>query len=59
MNKDRSECIIFTMKKLIGFVLIWISVGMVFMMFLPNLFWGILFSVLLFFVGYRLFSCDC
>ncbi|MCM1536977.1 MAG: hypothetical protein NC254_01120 [bacterium] len=47
------------MRKLIGFVLIWISVGMVFMMFLPNLFWGILFSALLFFVGYRLFSCDC
>ena len=47
------------MKKLIGFIFIWVAVGMIFMMFLPNLFWGIVFSALLLVTGLQLFKCGC
>ena len=47
------------MKKLIGFIFIWIAVGMIFMMFLPNLFWGIVFAALLLIAGFQLFKCGC
>lgn len=47
------------MKKLIGFIFIWIAVGMIFMMFLPNLFWGIVFAALLLLAGCQLFKSEC
>ena len=45
------------MKKVCGFALFWIAIGMFIMMLLPNLVWGVIVLVGLLLVGYRLFCC--
>ena len=46
------------MKKIIGFALFFIAVGIIIMMFLPNIFVGILVALLSILFGYLLF-CNC
>jgi hypothetical protein len=43
------------MKRLIGFVLFWIAVGMIIRMMLPNDFTGLVMICVLMLVGYNLF----
>lgn len=45
------------MKKVMGFALFCIALGMFIMMLLPNLVWGVIILVLLLLTGYRLFCC--
>lgn len=45
------------MKKVIGFALIWIAVGMFIMMLLSNIPWGIVIMLALLLAGYKLFCC--
>ena len=44
-------------KRLIGFILFWIAVGMAIMIFLPNEVLGILIILVLLLLGYNLFCC--
>ena len=46
-----------SMKRLIGFILFWIAVGMAIMIFLPNEVLGILIIFVLLLLGYNLFCC--
>lgn len=43
------------MKRIIGFALFFIAVGIIIMMFLPNIFVGILIALLCILFGYLLF----
>ncbi|MDO4439788.1 MAG: hypothetical protein Q4B74_01550 [Eubacteriales bacterium] len=43
------------MKRLIGFTLIWIAVGMLIMLLLSSIPWGITIIIALFLTGYCLF----
>ena len=43
------------MKRVLGFALFWMALGMFIMMLLPNLVWGVILTVLFLVVGYRLF----
>ncbi len=43
------------MKRVIGFALFWIAVGMVLMMLLSNVFWGVVIVIILTFLGYHCF----
>lgn len=45
------------MKRVTGFVLFWIAVGMVVNMLLPNLFVQILIIILCILIGYELYNC--
>ena len=45
------------MKRVCGFAMFWIAVGMIIMMLLPNLVWGVILTVLFLIIGYRLFCC--
>ena len=45
------------MKQLLGFVLIWIGIGMCIMLFLRNSFIALFIIVFCLWVGYKLFSC--
>lgn len=45
------------MKRVAGFALFWIAVGMVIDMLLPNLFVQILCAVLFILIGYELYCC--
>ena len=45
------------MKRLIGFIMFWIAVGMAIMIFLPNEVLGILIIFILLLLGYNLFCC--
>ena len=47
------------MKKLIGYTLFWIGIGMLIMLLLKNIWIGILSIVLLLLLGYILFDCNC
>lgn len=42
-------------KQLVGFILFWIAVGMLFMLFMPNNFVGILLAAAFLLIGYHLF----
>lgn len=42
-------------KQLIGFILFWIAVGMLFMLFMPNNFVGILLAAAFILIGYNLY----
>lgn len=46
------------MKKVIGFAMFFIAVGMLIMMLLPNIFLGIVLICLCLIIGYHLF-CGC
>ena len=45
------------MKKVMGFALFCMALGMFIMMLLPNLVWGVIILVLLLLTRYRLFCC--
>ena len=45
------------MKRVLGFALFWMALGMFFMMLLPNLVCGVILTVLFLIIGYRLFCC--
>lgn len=45
------------MKKVCGFALFWLAVGMFIMMLLPNIVWGVIIIVTCLVLGYRLFCC--
>lgn len=45
------------MKRVIGFALFWVAVGMVLDMLLPNMFVQVLCVILCLLVGYELFCC--
>lgn len=45
------------MKRMIGFILIWLAVGMLIKLFITNTILTLLLIILLFFIGYRLFLC--
>ncbi|EDY33640.1 hypothetical protein [[Ruminococcus] lactaris] len=43
------------MKRLVGFALFWLSVGMVIMMFLSDIFWGTVLVIMCLILAYCLF----
>lgn len=45
------------MKKIIGFILFWIAIGMLFMLIISNTFWGVIIIALLLLIGYNLYFC--
>lgn len=45
------------MKRVCGFALFWMAMGMFVMMLLPNLVIGVIITIILLIVGYRLFCC--
>ncbi len=45
------------MKKVCGFALFWIAIGMFIMMLLPNTVIGVILIIVLLVTGYRLFCC--
>ena len=45
------------MKKVLGFALFCMALGMFIMMLLPNLVWGVIILVGLLLTGYRMFCC--
>lgn len=45
------------MKRVLGFALFFVALGMIIMMLLPNLFWGVIVVIILLLVGYNLFCC--
>lgn len=47
------------MKKLIGYTLFWIGIGMLIMLMLKNIWIGILLIILLLLLGFILFDVDC
>lgn len=47
------------MRKLIGFILFWIAIGMLLMLLITNIWIGILTIILLLILGYNLFDCGC
>lgn len=47
------------MKKLIGYTIFWIGIGMLLMLLLTNIWIGILLIILLLLLGFILFDVDC
>ncbi|MEF9917064.1 MAG: hypothetical protein RR275_04115 [Lachnospiraceae bacterium] len=45
------------MKRIIGFSLFFIAVGMLIMLFIPNTFVGVMLILLCLLIGYNLFCC--
>ncbi len=45
------------MKKVCGFSLFWMALGMFIMMLLPNLVWGVILTIVFLVAGYKLFCC--
>lgn len=45
------------MKRVAGYTLFWIAVGMLISLFISNTFWNILLIFVLLLVGYNLFVC--
>ncbi|MCD7865168.1 MAG: hypothetical protein LUG54_03985 [Clostridiales bacterium] len=43
-------------RQLLGFMMFWFAVGMLFMMFVPNNFVGVLLAGALLLIGYHMFS---
>lgn len=43
------------LKQLVGFILFWIAVGMLFMLFMPNNFVGVLIAAGFLLLGYNLY----
>ena len=46
-------------KQLLGFIMFWMAVGMLFMVFIPNNFVGVLLAAAFLLIGYYLFSGTC
>ncbi len=47
------------MRKLIGYTLFWIGIGMLLMLLIKNIWIGLLAIVLLLLLGFILFDCGC
>lgn len=45
------------MKRVIGFALFFIAIGMIIMMIVSNTFWGVVFVIGLILLGYHFFCC--
>ncbi|MBC5687860.1 hypothetical protein H8S37_02760 [Mediterraneibacter sp. NSJ-55] len=45
------------MKRVIGFALFWMALGMFLMMLLSNLVWGVIIIIAFLILGYKLFCC--
>lgn len=45
------------MKRVAGYTLFWIAVGMLISLFISNTFWSVLLIFLLLLLGYNLFMC--
>lgn len=45
------------MKRVAGYTLFWIAVGMLISLFIANTFWSILLIFMLLLIGYNLFLC--
>lgn len=45
------------MKKVCGFALFWMALGMFIMMLLPSLVWGVILTIIFLVAGYKLFCC--
>ncbi len=45
------------MKRMIGFILFWIAIGMTIMLFITNGLLAICLIILLLVIGYKLFTC--
>ena len=45
------------MKRVAGYTLFWIAVGMLISLFISNTFWNVLLIFLLLLLGYNLFIC--
>ena len=45
------------MKKVCGFALFWMALGMFIMMLLPNLVWGVILTIVFLVAGYKWFGC--
>ena len=45
------------MKKVCGFALFWMALGMFIMMLLQNLVWGVILTIVFLVAGYKLFCC--
>ena len=47
------------MKKLIGYTLFWIGIGMLLMLLITNIWIGIFLIIILLIIGFNLFDCGC
>lgn len=47
------------MKKLIGYTIFWIGIGMLLMLLITNIWIGILLIIILLIIGFNLFDCGC
>ncbi|MGI6018102.1 MAG: hypothetical protein ACOX8M_04785 [Marvinbryantia sp.] len=45
------------MKKVVGYTLFWIAVGMLIALLISNIFWSVLLISILLLLGYNLFIC--
>lgn len=45
------------MKRILGFILFWIAIGMTIMLFIQNAFLAVLIIIACLLLGYNLFSC--
>lgn len=49
---------VFFMKRMVGFIMFWIAVGMIVKFFMQNGFWSVIVMLALLLGGYNLFCCD-
>lgn len=47
------------MKKLIGYTIFWIGIGMLLMLLITNIWIGLLLIIILLIIGFNLFDCGC
>ena len=47
------------MKRLIGYTIFWIGIGMLLMLFITNIWIGIFLIIILLIIGFNLFDCGC
>ncbi|MCU6746644.1 MULTISPECIES: hypothetical protein [Lachnospiraceae] len=45
------------MKRVIGFALFWMALGMFLMLLLSNMVWGVILILVFLILGYKLFCC--
>ena len=45
------------MRRVLGFALFFIAIGMTIMMFISNVFWGVIGVIILLLLGYNFFCC--
>ena len=47
------------MKRLIGYTIFWIGIGMLLMLLITNIWIGIFLIIILLIIGFNLFDCGC